>query len=99
MILFPPGATRPPIGEADEVVTEEPLGVFNSDPTNLVMSTGGRFVVNHLLEHDYVCEVELDSLLEDIERVPITGNAPTFNAGPPVVGSPKDGGARCIGLW
>ena len=51
VILFPFGATPPLIGEAEEVVAAEPLGAFNRDPNDLVLTVGGKLVVNHLLEH------------------------------------------------
>ena len=49
VILFPFGATPPLIGEAEEVVAAEPLGAFNRDPNDLVLTVGGKLVVNHLL--------------------------------------------------
>ena len=57
VILFPFGATPPLIGEAEEVVAAEPLGAFNRDPNDLVLTVGGKLVVNHLLEHDFLSEV------------------------------------------
>ena len=51
-------------------------------------------MVNHLLEHDELSQVELKGLLEDFERVPIPNKAPIFDENPPVVGRPKDSGAR-----
>ena len=57
VILFPLGATPPLIGEAEEVVAAEPLGAFNRDPNDLVPTTRGRLVVNHLLEHDFLSAV------------------------------------------
>ena len=62
VILFPFGATPPLIGEAEEVVAAEPLGAFNRDPNDLVLTVGGKLVVNHLLEHDFLSEVRLQSL-------------------------------------
>ena len=53
MILFPFGAAPPLIGEAEEVVAAEPMGVFRWDPNDLVVTAGDRLVVNHLLEHDF----------------------------------------------
>ena len=50
VILFSFGATPPLIGEAEEVVSAEPLGAFNRDPNDLVLTVGGKLVVNHLLE-------------------------------------------------
>ena len=57
VIVFPFGATPPLIGEAEEVVAAEPLGAFNRDPNDLVLTVGGRLVVNHLLEHDFLSGV------------------------------------------
>ena len=53
MIIFPFGAIPPLIGEAEEVVAAEPLGAFNRDPNDFVLTMGGGLVVNHLLEHDF----------------------------------------------
>ena len=47
------------------MVRAEPMGAFNREPTDLVVTTGDRVVVNHLLEHDFPSQVELESLLED----------------------------------
>ena len=44
VILFPFGATPPLIGEAEEVVAAEPLGAFNRDPNDLVLTVGGKLV-------------------------------------------------------
>ena len=49
-ILFLFGATPPLIGEAKEVVAAEPMGAFNRDPNDLVVTIGDRLVVNHLPE-------------------------------------------------
>ena len=92
VIIFPFGATPPLIGEAEEAVAAEPLGAFNRDPNDLVFTVGGRLVVNHLLDHDFLSGVQLDSLLEDLDRVPLTEKAPIFNENPPIVGRPQDFG-------
>ena len=94
VIIFPFGATPPLIGEAEEVVAAEPLGAFNRDPNDLVLTVGGRLVVNHLLEQNFLSGVQLDSLLEDLDRVPLTEKAPIFNENPPIVGRPQDSGTR-----
>ena len=94
VILFPFGATPPLIGEAEEVVAAEPLGAFNRDPNDLVLTVGGKLVVNHLLEHDFLSEVQLQSLLDDLDRVPLSEKAPIFNENPPIVGRPQDSGTR-----
>ena len=79
VILFPFGATPPLIGEAEEVVAAEPLGAFNRDPNDLVLTVGGKLVVNHLLEHDFLSDIQLQSLLDDLDRVPLSEKAPIFN--------------------
>ena len=79
VILFPFGATPPLIGEAEEVVAAEPLGAFNRDPNDLVVTTRGRLVANHLIEHEFLSDVQLNSLLEDLDRVPLSEKAPIFN--------------------
>ena len=94
VILFPFGATPPLIGEAEEVVAAEPLGAFNRDPNDLVLTVGGKLVVNHLLEHDFLSDIQLQSLLDDLDRVPLSEKAPIFNENPPIVGRPKDSGTR-----
>ena len=94
VILFPFGATPPLIGEAEEVVAAEPLGAFNRDPNDLVLTVGGKLVVNHLLEHDFLSDIQLQSLLDDLDRVPLSEKAPIFNENPPIVGSPQDSGTR-----
>ena len=76
VILFPFGATPPLIGEAEEMVAAEPLGAFNRDPNDLVLTVGGKLVVNHLLEQDYLSDIQLQSLLEDLDRVPLSEKAP-----------------------
>ena len=65
LILFPFGATPPLIGEAEQGVMAEPIGAFNGGPNDLVVTVGDKLVVNHLLEHNFLSQVELDSLLED----------------------------------
>ena len=90
VILFPFGATPPSIGEAEEVVAVEPLGAFNRDPNDLVVTTRGRLVVNLLIVHDFLSPVQLHSLLEDLDRVPLSEKAPIFNENPPIVRRPQD---------
>ena len=94
VIIYPFGATPPLVGEAEEVVAAEPLGAFNRDPNDLVLNVGGRLVVNHVLEQDFLSGVQLDTLLEDVDRVPLTEKAPIFNENPPIVGRPQDSGTR-----
>ena len=94
VILFPFGATPPLIGEAEEVVAAEPLGAFNRDPNDLVLTVGGKLMVNHLLEHDFLSDIQLQSLLDDLDRVPLSEKAPIFNENPPIVGRPQDSGTR-----
>ena len=98
VILFPFGATPPLIGEAEEVVAAEPLGAFNRDPNDLVLTVAGKLVVNHLLEHDFLSDIQLQSLLDDLDRVPLSEKAPIFNENPPIVGRPQDSGTRRI-VW
>ena len=64
------------IGEAEEVVAAEPMAALNRDPMDLVVTTGDRLVVNHLLEHNFLSHVRLKSLLEDLGRVPVSEKAP-----------------------
>ena len=40
----------------------KPMGAFNRDPMDLVVTTWDNFVVNHLLEHEFLNQVELESL-------------------------------------
>ena len=93
-IFFPFRATPPLIGEAEEVVAAEPLGAFNRDPNDLVLTVGGKLVVNHLLGHDCLSGVQLDSLFEDLDRVLVTEKAPIFNENLRIVCSPQDSGTR-----
>ena len=51
--FFPFAATAPHIGEAEEVVEAEPIGAFNRDLMDLLVTTGYRLMVNHLLEHNF----------------------------------------------
>ena len=90
VILFSFGATSPLIGDAEEVVEAEPIGAFNRDPMDLVVTTGDRLVVNDLLEYVFLSHVQLESLLEDLGRVPLSEKAPIFNENPPIVGRPQD---------
>ena len=88
VILFLFRATTPLIGQAEEVVAAEPMGAFNRDRNDLVRTAGDRLVVNHLLEHDFLSEEQLESLLEDLEMVPLLEKAAIFNENPPLVGRP-----------
>ena len=54
------------------MVEAEPIGAFNRDPMDLVVTSGDRLVVNHLLDHDFLSHVQLESLLEDLGRVPLS---------------------------
>ena len=47
----------------------QPMGAFNREAMDVVVIVGDRLVVNHLLEHYFCRQVELESLLEDLERV------------------------------
>ena len=86
VILFPFGATPPLIGQAKEVVAAEPMGAFNRDPNDLVLTAGDKLVVNHLLEHKFLSEVQLESLKDYLERVPLSEKAAIFNENPPHCG-------------
>ena len=50
--------------------------------------------MNHLLEHNFLSPVQLESLSEDLGRVPLSDKAPIFNEDPPIVGRPQDSRAR-----
>ena len=67
------------------------IGTHDND---LVLTVGGKLVVNHLLEHDFLSDIQLQSLLEDLDRVPLSEKAPIFNENPPIVGRPQDSGTR-----
>ena len=95
VIPFSFWASTPLIGEAEEVVVAEPMGAFNRDPNDLVVTVGDRLVVNHLLEHDFLSDVQLERLLDDVERAPLSEKAAIFNENPPIVGRPQDSGTRC----
>ena len=84
LVLFSFGPTPPLIGEAKEVDEADPMGAFNRDPRDLVVYTplGHRLVVNHLLEHDFLSHLQLDSPLEDPGRVPLREKAVIFNENP-----------------
>ena len=92
--LFFFGATPSLIGEAKEVVAAEPMGAFTRDPNDLVVTAGDRLVGNHLLEHNFWSDVQLDYLLDDLERVPLSENAAICNENPPIVGNPQVSGTR-----
>ena len=91
---LPTAEKVPGRGVAEEVVEAEPIGAFNRDPMDLVVTTGDGLVVNHLLEHDFLSHVQCESLLEDLEGVPLSEKAPISNENPPIVGRPKDLGTR-----
>ena len=95
VIVFLFGATPPLIRDAKEVVEVEPIGAFNSDPMDLVVTIGDKLVLNHLLEHDFLTDVQLESVLDDLERVPLSPKAPVFNENPPIAGRPQDPGTSC----
>ena len=64
------------------------------DPNDLVLTVGRRLVVNHLLGHVFLSDVQLQSLLDDLDRAPLTEKAPIFNENPPIVGRRQDSGTR-----
>ena len=97
VILFPFGATPPLIGEPEEVVEVEPMGAFSRDPGDLVVyTTGDKLVVNHLLEHDFLSHVQLQSLVEDLRRVPLTKKVAIFNENPPLWAGPRIQGPAAL---
>ena len=70
------------------------MGAFNGDPNDLVLTVGGRLVVNYLLEHYCLRDVQLQSLLDDLDRVPLSEKAPILHENPPIVGRTQDSGTR-----
>ena len=76
------------------MVAAPPMVAFNRDPHYLVVTTGDRLVVNHLLEHEFLSDVQLDSSLDDLDSLPLSEKAAIFNETPPIVGRPQDSGAR-----
>ena len=93
------GNSPPLLGQAKEVVAAEPSSPFNKDPNDLVVTTREGLVVNHLIVHDFLSAVELDSLLEDLDRVPLSEKAPIFNESFPIVGRPRDSGTNTHSIW
>ena len=51
-------------------------------------------MVNQRLQHDFLSDVQLQNLLDDMDRVPLSENAPFFNENTPIVGRPQDSGTR-----
>ena len=69
------------------MVAAEPLGAFNRDPNDLVLTVGGKLVVNHLLEHDFLSDVQLQSLsFLSQRRHPFSMRTPPLSAGPKILG-------------
>ena len=81
------------------MVMAEPIRAFNRDPNDLVVTTGDRLVVNHLLEHDFLSQVEVGSLLEVTGRVSLTKKAPIFNEKTPRCGQAQGFRGPPHGLW
>ena len=48
------------------------MGAFDKDPNDLVVSTGDRLVLNLLLQHDFLSEVQLDNVFQHFETVPLS---------------------------
>ena len=46
-------AIDPIIGRLRDVVAQQPIGAFNKNPTNSMLTIRDRMVVNHLLRHDF----------------------------------------------
>ena len=76
------------------MIAPEPLGALNRDPNDLVLIVGGRLLVNHLLEHHSLSGVQLGSLSEDLDRLPLTRKEFISNGNPPIVGTAKDSATR-----
>ena len=93
-ILFPFGAAPPLVGEAKEVVAAKPMAAFNRHPNDLVVTVGDKLVVNYLLQHDFLSDVQLESLLDDLDRVPLSEKAAIFKENPPFVDRRQDSGTR-----
>ena len=74
------------------MVEAEPIGVCNRDSNRLVLTTGDRLVVSHLHEHNFLCDVRVESLLDGLERVPLSEQAAIFNENPPIVGKAQGAG-------
>ena len=66
------------------MVATQPMGAFNRDANYLVLTVGDRLVVNHLLEHDFLSDVQPECLLDDLQRMPLLEKAPIFNKYPPM---------------
>ena len=60
-----------------------------------MLTVGGKLVVNHLLEHNFLIDIQLQILLDDLDRVTLSEKACIFNENPPIVGRPQDSGTRC----
>ena len=60
------------------MVEAEPIEAFHRDAMDLVVITGDRLVVNHLLEHDVLTAVQLKDPLDDLKRVPVLVKASIF---------------------
>ena len=54
------------------------MGAVNRDPNDLVLIAGDRLVVNHLLRNYFLSEVQLGSLLDDLQRVFLSEKAANF---------------------
>ena len=55
-----------------------------------MLTAGDTLVVNHFVERDFLSEMQLKSLLDDLERVPLSEKAAIFNENPPIVGKPQE---------
>ena len=76
------------------MVVAEPMRAFNRDPNDLVVTARDKLVVKHLLRRTFLSEVQLESLLDDLVRVPLSEKQTIFNENPPIVGTPQDSGTR-----
>ena len=76
------------------MVAAEPLEAFNRDPNDPVLTVGGKLLINHLLHYNFLSEVQLQSLLDDLDSVPLSEKAPIFNETALIVGRPEDSWTR-----
>ena len=51
-------------------------------------------MVNHLFKHDFWSDVQVESLLDDLERAPLSEKVPIFNENLPIVRRPQDSWTR-----
>ena len=54
-----------------------------------MLTVGGELVANVLLGHNFLSDVQLQSLLDDSDRVPLRAKPSIFNENPRIVGGPQ----------